>query len=113
MKKIVNCHNDYSQAKPAKYSFNLRIFNICLFSIIFFLGFIYLIGVSDLTVKGFALQESKTRLAVLANEKLAYEQKADSLQSYYVLSERAKLLNMVAINDIEYIKVDGHIIAKK
>ena len=44
---------------------------------------------------------------------MAYEQEIDALQSYYVLNARVQSLNMVAINEIEYIKVPDSVVAKK
>lgn len=113
MTRIVNCYNEQLKARPVKKSFHLAAFNTFLFLLVAFLGFSYLLGVSDLTVKGFALQELRAQAASLAEEKLAKEEKIDALQSYYVLSARAKSLNMVAISDIEYIQETNHAVAKK
>lgn len=113
MTKIVNCYNERLRAKPAKRLVYLGIFNVLLFVLVAGLGFAYLINVSDLTVKGFALQEFRQESARLAEEKLSREQKIDALQSYYVLSERVKSLNMVAISDIEYIQENSRAVAKR
>ena len=113
MTKIVNCYNERLRTKPVKRLVSLGIFNVCLFVVVAGLGFAYLLGVSDLTVKGFALQELRQESARLAEEKLAQEQKIDALQSYYVLSERVKSLNMVAISDIEYIQENSRAVAKR
>jgi len=76
-------------------------------------GFLYLINISDLTIKGFALKELKIESSSLASEKLSKEEKINNLQSYYSLSSRAEKLNMVAIGDIEYLAVSGSTVAKK
>jgi len=113
MTKIVNCYSENLKSKSARPCLNLRIINFFLFSLVFACGFAYLIGVSDLTVKSFALKELKLEQAALAEKKLAYEQEIDALQSYYILSARAKSLNMVAINDIEFIKSLDGVVAKR
>ncbi len=113
MAQTVTYYQEKQKARSSQRGYNLRFFNTFLFLAVFSLGFAYLIGVSDLTVKGFALHELRAQAASLAEEKLSYEEKVDALQSYYVLSERAKSLNMVAISDIEYIQAGSHIVAKK
>jgi hypothetical protein len=114
MTKIVNCYKNSLEPKvKSGCLINLRIFNTFLLVVICGISFAYLIGVSDLTVKGFALQELRTQAAKLAEQKLSYEQQVDAIQSYYVLSERAKSLNMVAISDIEYLQAANQSVAKK
>ena len=113
MTKIVNCYNAQLKPKSIKHSVNLRIFNFFLFTAVFFLGFAYLIGISDLTVKGFVLQELKGQSSSLASEKRDNEQQIDALQSYYALNSRTQKLDMVVINDIEYLSAGSHVVAKK
>jgi len=113
MTKIVNCYSGKLKPQTKKYSLNLRVFNVCLFLVIFSLGFFHLINISDLTVKGFVLQKLKVQSAILAAEKLDNEQHVDALQSYYVLNSRAQDLNMVKISDIEYLSTVTHVVAKK
>jgi len=111
MTKIVNCYQ--TRANSQKRSFNLKFFNVSIFCLILVSGFLYLINISDLTVKGFALRELKIQASSLASEKLTNEEKVNSLQSYYSLNSRAEKLNMVAIGDIEYLAVSGSTVAKK
>lgn len=113
MTKIVNCCSENLKSKKTRHYLNLRVVNVFIYVLLVVCGFAYLIGVSDLTVKSFALKELKMEQAALAEKKQAYEQEIDSLQSYYVLSARAQSLNMVAINDIEYIKSPDSTVAKK
>jgi hypothetical protein len=113
MTKIVNCYNSNLKPKKNKRAVNLKFFNFFLFAIVFSLGFAYLIGISDLTVKGFVLQELKNESSSLVSEKRDNEQQIDSLQSYYALNARAQKLDMVVINDIEYLSTGSHVVAKK
>lgn len=110
---IVNGYS--SKIKPAATGriIDLRKINIGLFSVLSVLGVFYLISVSDLTVKGFALQELKAQAAAISDEKLSNEETINKLQSYYSLSSRTKGLNMVAIGDIEYLNSNAPALAKK
>ncbi len=113
MTKMVNCYSGQLKPRPVKHSLNLRIFNLFIFTLIFSLGFCHLLNISDLTVKGFVLQELKMQSASLAAEKVDNEQQVDALQSYYALNSRAQSLNMVKISDIEYLSTGSHAVAKK
>jgi len=113
MTSLGNGYNKNLKNKKARRFVNLRVFNFIIFILVFASSFIYLIGVSDLTVKSFALKELKQEQAFLEEKKLAYEQEINALQSYYVLSERAQSLDMVSISDIVYIKHPENVIALK
>ena len=107
--------NSLGSKKPTvkNKNINLRFVNIGIFSILSVLGVFYLISVSDLTVRGFALQELKSQAMAINSDKLANEEKVNKLQSYYSLSARTKGLNMVAIGDIEYLNSNSPTLAKK
>lgn len=92
---------------------NLKNLNRLLLLIIIVGGIYYLIGINDLTVKGFKLYELKSRVNKLALENKDMELKITSLKSYNNLSERAKNISMVAVGDIDYITVIDEIVAKK
>ena len=115
MTKIRNCYNEQSkiQSKSAGLKVNLKTFNICLFVTIAAFGFFYLINISDLTVKGFALRELRNEVSNLASDKLENEEAVNSLQSYYSVSARTQQLAMVKTGNIEYLSVSGPIVAKK
>ncbi len=93
--------------------FNLKYFNVCLFSGLAVLGVMYLINISDLTVQGFALRDLKSQAAALASEKMANEEAVNAAQSYYSLNERTGSLHMVAIGDVEYLSSNSLAVAKK
>lgn len=92
---------------------NLKAINLGLGVVITVCSLLYLFNISDLTVKGFALRELKARANSLASEKMANEEKVNSLQSYYSLNSRTKVLNMVAVGNIEYLTVASPVVAKK
>lgn len=113
MTQIVNGYS--SKIKPVSkgHRLDLRKINIGLLSVLSVLGVFYLITVSDLTVKGFVLQELKSQAASVNDERLSSEEQINKLQSYYSLSSRTKGLNMVAIGDIEYLSKNAAALAKK
>lgn len=113
MTQIINCYQ--AQTKQASHGkrLNLKSFNVCLLTLTSVLGIFYLVNVSDLTVKGFALKELKTQVNSLASEKLDNEEKINNLQSYYSLSSRTQKLNMVAIGEIDYLPVTVAVVARK
>jgi hypothetical protein len=92
---------------------NLRFFNVSLFGLLVFLGAYYLISISDLTVKGFALQELKSQAGYLAAENLSQKEEIDGLQSYYALSSQAPQLQMVPVDNIEYVVAAPSVVARK
>ncbi len=112
MSKIVSCYQPQSGSNNG-WRLNLRTFNIGVFVIASALGAFYLINISDLTVKGFALRELKTESAFLASESRTYKEKVDALQSYYSVNTRAEKLNMVAVGNIEYLALSDTVVAKK
>ena len=113
MTQVINCYQKPNSHQNQGKRLNLKCFNICLSAVILSLGIFYLINVSDLTVKGFALKELKNQVNILASEKLDNEEKINNLQSYYSLSSRTQKLNMVAIGEIDYLSVPSVIVARK
>lgn len=116
MTKIINCYqasvNHVSHSKQGK-RLNLKTLNLGIGFLTMCLGVFYLVNVSDLTVKGFALKELKTQVNILASEKLDNEEKVNNLQSYYSLNSRTQKLNMVAIGEIDYLTISSAIVARK
>lgn len=92
---------------------NLRTINIALFVVIITLGLAYVICVNDLTVKGFALKEMKSQADYLASENQEIEAKVMAMQSYNSLISKVKDLNMVAVDEVDYLTVSNTIVAKK
>jgi len=115
MTKILNCYKEQTKtrSKAVRLRINLKTFNICLFSIIFAFGFFYLINISDLTVKGFALRELRNEVVNQASNKLENEETVNALQSYYSVNTRAQQLAMVKADNIEYLSLSPAVVAKK
>jgi len=92
---------------------NLKTCNIILFILIIALGVSYVVCVNDLTVKGFALKEMKSQADYLASENQEIEAKVMATQSYNSLINKVKDLNMVAVEEVDYLTVTNTIVAKK
>lgn len=112
MSKIVSCYQKKAKSSNGL-SLNLRTFNISIFVLSAILGAFYLINISDLTVKGFALKELKSEASFIASEVRGNKEKVDALQSYYSLNARTEKLNMVAVSNIEYLALSDTVVAKK
>jgi hypothetical protein len=113
MTKVINCYQASSATTAKSKRLNLKCFNFALAALVMGFGVFYLVNVSDLTVKGFALKELRTQASILASEKLDNEEKINNLQSYYSLSSRTQKLDMVAIGEIDYLAVPTTIVARK
>jgi hypothetical protein len=113
MTQIINCYQAQTQKTSHGKKINLKSLNFCLMSLASVLGVFYLINVSDLTVKGFALKDLQNQANVLASEKLDNEEAVNNLQSYYSLSSRTQKLNMVAVGEIDYLPVTVALVARK
>jgi len=96
-----------------KLKFNLKIFNIFIFVLVLVSGVYYLVGINDLTIKGFKLQELKKEVSQLNDKNKELEIKVTYLESYNNLNERAQELKMVAVGEIDYITSVVEIVAKR
>jgi len=76
-------------------------------------GVVYLIGMNDLTVKGFVLNDLKSQVSMLAEENQDLQTRSLTLQSYTALSPRLQDLNMVAVDDVAYLSPQASTLAKK
>ncbi len=82
---------------------------VCLaFSLIY-----YVVGVNDLTVKGFDLQEKQTQVRALAVENENYQDMAMTKESLYSVKSRVNDLDLVAVEDVSYITITNTTVAKK
>lgn len=113
MKKTAN-FTPRAMQKPEKKSLNLSsALNIFLGITCVALGIAYLVQMNNLTIQGFSLKEMKANASILAEENEDLHAKALSLQSYSTLSPRLDSLNMVAVEEITYLKSDEAVVAKK
>ena len=94
-------------------SFWLPGLSILLLIACFVSGIFYLVGMNNLTVKGFELKDLKNRVSVLAEENQDLQAKALHLQSYTALSPRLNDLEMVAVENILYLNPQAVVVAKK
>ncbi|MDX9779210.1 MAG: hypothetical protein RBT30_03155 [Patescibacteria group bacterium] len=105
-------HKLQTNQKKGK-SFWLPGLSVFLVMACFVSGIFYLIGMNDLTVKGFELKDLKNKVSVLAEENQDLHAKALHLQSYTALSPRLDDLEMVAVENILYLNPQAAVVAKK
>lgn len=99
----------YSQQIEAKQPgwFNIKIVNGFLLLLIVAGSLYYVTGINDLVVKGFELQELKAKVSYLSEENKKASAETMALKSYGNLAKRIENLQMVAVDNIDYIKVDS------
>ena len=90
-----------------------KVSNLVLIALIVTAGGGYLVSINNLVVKGFALEEAKKKLAVLNDENRDLEIKRASLESYSDVNARLQKLQMVAVDKIDYLKVNPGNLAQK
>jgi cell division protein FtsB len=99
--------------QQAQRSLSWRSVNIFLVVVCLVFGVTYLVGMNDLTVKGFALKDLKSRTNLLAAENQDLQARVLTLQSYTALSPRLRGLDMVAVEDVAYFSPQTPVVAKK
>ncbi|MDD4902461.1 MAG: hypothetical protein PHE24_04990 [Patescibacteria group bacterium] len=86
---------------------NIKTFNFFLLTLIVAGGLYYVTGINDLVVKGFTMQELKTRVALLQEENQKLNVETASLQSFNNLAKRIGNLKMISVDNVDYLKVDS------
>lgn len=99
--------------KSDKISKRFALANKFLLLLIIILGVSYVVGVNDLSIKGFVLKELKVSRDVLNSENTDMELKITDLESYENISNRADELKMVKVDKIDYITVFDESFARK
>ena len=100
------------EKKPKKLSFSFRFLNKIVLFLIIIGGVGYIMGVNDIVIKGFEVQDTKTRLSQLRQENNTLELRVMSLSSFNNVSEQAEKLGMIKADNIEYLSGEGAV-AKK
>jgi|WetSurMetagenome_2_1015567.scaffolds.fasta_scaffold174864_2 hypothetical protein len=85
---------------------SIKTFNAFLLAIIVAGGLYYVTGINDLVVKGFTLQGLKAKAALLSEENRNLNVEMVSLKSYNNLAKRIDNFKMVAVDNIDYVRVD-------
>jgi hypothetical protein len=110
-----NLEGIYSRQVEKKQPGWLNIKTLNVFLIIFIVagGLYYVIGINDLVVKGFKLEELKAKSGTLAEQNRKLKVETTSLKSYNNLAKRIDNLSMVAVEGVDYIKVQGGVAVAK
>ncbi|HOZ53263.1 MAG TPA: hypothetical protein PK142_01135 [bacterium] len=87
--------------------------NLCLVLVVVLGGLYFLKSMDDVMVKNLELEQLKTDLNALQEEKQELDYRKNALGSYENVSARLDDLKMVKVTDIEYISVGDDSLAKK
>ncbi len=87
--------------------------NLCLVLVVVLGGLYFLKTMDDVMVKNLELEQLKTELNILQEEKQELDYKKNALGSYESISTRLEDLKMVKVTDIEYISIGEDSLAKK
>ena len=112
-RKFTNSYQSLSAPAKGPRRFNLKYFNLGLILALLVFGACYLVNINDLTVKGFVLKNLKNQANRLGSINLEAQEQVNSLQSYYALNSRAEKLNMVAVDNIDYLMVNKGSVARR
>ena len=99
----------YSQHIEKKKSVwrSIKTLNLLLISTIVVGSLYYVTGINDLVVKGFELRELKMQVSHLSEENKKANVETMTLKSYNNVAKRIEKLNMVAVDNIDYIKAES------
>ncbi|MBD3247838.1 hypothetical protein GF382_00940 [Candidatus Falkowbacteria bacterium] len=87
-----------------KRSINFKLVNIVLSILILFSVAYYVVGINELVVKGFKIQELRNQAVSLENENKNFDIYATSLKSYNNLAKRVESLGMIETDKVDYIR---------
>lgn len=72
----------------------------------------YLVGMNDLSIKHFVVQENKREVRLLKDQNTELETKIMALSSYNTINKKIAALGMVKVDRMNYITVNS-VVAKK
>ncbi len=90
---------------------SLKTANKVLAFALFVCGIYYITTINDLVVKGFVLQDLKSKAGVLREDNRSMNDRVVALKSCNDLSSRIQALGMVSSDKIDYIKVGKGVLA--
>jgi len=102
-----------SQRKKRKFKFNFGIFNKLLVALFIIISIYYVISINDLAIKGFVLNELKTKVKTLNEENRNHELKIAELENFENINSRAQEMKMVKADNVAYITVINEVVAKR
>lgn len=100
-----------NQEKRSQFNY-LRIANIALVMLIFICGASYLVGMNDLSIKHFVIQENKRKVRLLKDQNTELETQIMALSSYNTINKKVASLKMVKVDQVSYISASA-LVAKR
>ena len=99
--------------KKRDYCHLLAVANRFLLALVLVCGVYFVVSINDLSIKGFVLQELKTEIAKLENDKKNVELSIMKLESYENINQKASDLKMVKVDKIDYVTVANGAVAMR
>jgi len=90
---------------------NMKILNYCLASLMLIVSISYFVASNHLILQGFAINEIKNSVQDLKKNNRDLELIVMNLESYEGLQERIQELEMVSVNEIDYIEFKNENVA--
>ncbi len=103
----------YSKKRQKKCFFNLKMINTLLFSLLLIASVSYIVLANNITVKGFELRDLRAQLSYLNEENRSLETNLMTMKAYGNIYNQVKDLDMVAIENVNYIKLLDLSVAKR
>ena len=101
------------RSKKKKFKFNFGLFSKLLVALFVVISIYYVVSANDIAIKGFVLNDLKTKVKKLNEENRNYELKIAELENFENINLRAQEMKMVKADDVEYITVINEVVAKK
>ncbi|RMD59746.1 hypothetical protein D6821_00490 [Candidatus Parcubacteria bacterium] len=92
---------------------NFRALNFVLLLILIGGGIYYIIGINELSVRGFIVNQLNQEVKALEEKHNQLEERVTELKSYVKLEERIKATQMVKVDKIEYLDSEAGAVAYK
>lgn len=105
-------NNKKIKAKLFNHKF-LHVANKLIFGLIIILSISYILSINDLSIKGFVINDLKSRMNELTKENESYDLRIAQLEANDNINVRAEQLAMVKVDKINYINIIDEKVAKR
>ncbi len=112
-KDVFGKKNENNQKKTRDVGTYIKAANKLLVVIVLISGLCYIESVNDISIKGFVLQRLKEKSVEITKKNESLELMAMNLKSYENISLRAESLELVKVDEVEYIKASKDAVAIK
>ncbi len=101
------------RASKRRNRINVMFFKYLVFTLLIACGTYYIIGINDLSIRGFVINNLNSQIYSLENDNDFLEDKIMDLESFSSLDERIEELKMVKVDKIDYLNISEEVVAVK